>query len=131
MWINSVFALVFLGFLATTGTGAASVTMLAVPRLRGVARFSLAATLLVAIALWSVVAARVDFAGQHAWSAVGAFALTMACAASLGGAAVMASRQKSRSSLAIAIVLGVVVWLVLGAVLGFGVACSLDSSCDL
>ena len=131
MWINSVFALVLLGFLATTATGAASVTMLAIPRLRAVARFSLAATILVAIVLWEVVAARVDFAGQYAWSAVGAFALTTAGVALLGGAAVAASRQKSRGALAIAIVLGVVVWLLLGGVLGFGVACSLDSGCDL
>ena len=51
MWINSVFAPVLLGFLATTGTGAASVTMLTIPRLRALARLSIAATILVAIVL--------------------------------------------------------------------------------
>jgi hypothetical protein len=131
MWIASIFGLTFLGFLATTGVGATSVTLLAVPRWRALGRRGLFATTLAACILWAVVARRVDFAGSHALSAVGSFAAAVGLPGLIGASLFVAQGRPSRKWLVLALASVLVLWLFSSVLLGFALACQLDVTCDL
>jgi hypothetical protein len=127
-----IFALSFLGFLTTTGIGATSITLLAVPRWRVLGRRGLVVTTVAVCALWFVIAHRVDFAGTYAWSSVGYFGVAAGLPGLVAGAVLAAGDRSSRKSLvAAAVLVGLALWLVLAALLGFGTACNLDARCDL
>ena len=131
MWIASVFALALLGFAATSGVGAASLTLIAVPRWRVVGQRGLVVAILAALAQWATIAHRVDFAGAHAWSALRSFSIAVAIPGFLAGRMLAMNEQPSRKLVVAAIALGLVLWCLCAALLGFGLACGLDQHCDL
>ncbi len=131
MWIASVFALAFLGFLGTSGIGAASLTLLAVPRWRILGRRGLAVAIVAALALWVAIAHRVDFAGSHAWLALASFGVAAGLPGLLAGRLLAINQQPSRKMVVAAVVSGLALWIAFASLLGFGLACGLDVHCDL
>jgi hypothetical protein len=130
MWLESVFALVFLGFLATTGLAAAGVTWAAYRGSWRAAATSFAGAAAVAAILGYRVATLVDFAGAYLPETATFWLLTVAAA---GGAGALGMLGYARSGTAtralISVVLALVLWGGLGLVLGGGSACNLEASC--
>ena len=130
MWLASTFALVFLGFLVSTGVAVAGVTSAAYRGSWRAGAISLAGAATIAILLGLRVASRVSFAGTYLPEVAGSWLITVAVAG--GGAAVwmrMYSPSEGKWRLIVPLVLAFVLWGALGLFLGGGGACNLDAEC--
>lgn len=130
VWLKSVFALVFLGFLATTGVAAAGITWAAYRRSWRAAAASVAAAATLAAILGYRVAARVEFAGSYLPQTAMFWLLTVAVAGGVGALVMLrTARGGSARRAVIPYLVAVALWGGLALVLGGGSACNLDAGC--
>jgi hypothetical protein len=130
MWLESVFTLVFLGFLATTGLATAGIMWGGYRRSWPAAAASVAAAATIAAILSYRVAARVEFAGSYLPQTAMFWLLTVAVAG--GGGALLTLRNARGGTVrrvVIPFVVALVLWGGLALVLGGGSACNLEASC--
>ena len=130
MWLASAFALVFLGFLATTAGTAIGLTTAAYRgswRMAGVAG---GVGLVAGLAVARAIVARVAFAWSYLPQTAGFWLLTVLIA---GGAGTLWIRWRAAGrpvrSYVVALMLTLGVWLPLAVILGGGSACNLDAAC--
>ena len=130
MWLASAFALVFLGFVATTGGTAIALTTAAYRGSWRMAGIAAGTGLVGGLAIARVVLARVSFAWSYLPQTAAFWLLTVAAAAGTGALwARWRAENRPVRSCAAALTLTVVVWLPLAVILGGGSACNLDAAC--
>jgi hypothetical protein len=130
MWLVSTFALVFLGFIITTGIATAGVTWAAYRGSWRLATIALVGAAGTAILVGVRVATRVSFASTYLPETATFWLLTIMVA---GGAGALWMRtftpgEPSRR-LVVPLALTFVLWCGFALVLGGGSACNLDSEC--
>lgn len=131
MWITTVFATVFLGFVSTSVVGALSIAALRVPAWQPRARVGLLVCGALAAGLWGLTAARVERAYDYAWQTVGALAFAVILSGYVGGLFFPpAITPPTRASVVLRVTAIIGLAIICGALLAILPACQLDVGCD-